>query len=510
MYKTRFAALFLAAISSISCCFASSFYVDSVRGNDAAAGTSPASAWKTLEKASNAPLKPGDRLLFRAGETFNGHLAVNVQGTPHSRIVIGRYGNGADPELAGGGIDNTVKITNCSYLTMEDLAISNLGPTREPRRMGVSLLASDGTTCHDIVLRNLHIHDVNGSLVKSAGGGAGIAWTCTGAVHSRFDGLTIRGCVLQRCDRNGIVGGGYTSRSNWYPSLHVVIRNNTLIDTGGDGIVPIACDGCLVEYNVVRDSGLHLPLREYAAGIWPWGCDNTIVQYNEVSGQHGITGDAQGFDADWDCKNTIIQYNYSHDNEGGFLLVCDDGGSAPSFNAGNVSPIIRYNLSVDDGYRPGNFSPTIHIAGPCIGTRIYNNTIIIGPKPSDSNDISFLRSNSWGGYSKDTLFQNNIIYSTGSVAYHLGKSIDTRFDNNLYFGKQIGLPSDSHALFSDPLFVGPIAVGEGRDFARAFQLRANSPAAHTGLTLPNNGGRDLIGTPLPQNGISIGALQVHR
>ncbi len=508
MFKIKVTALLLAAIASVSCCQASTYYVDAVGGNDASAGTTVATAWKTLQKASTAQLMPGDKLLFRAGDTFAGHLAVEATGTPQARIVIGRYGHGADPELAGGGINNTVKLTNCSYLTLENVAISNLGQTREPRRMGVSLLASDGTTCHDLVLRNLHIHDVNGSLVKSAGGGAGIDWNCTGTVHSRFDGLTIRGCLLERCDRNGIVGGGYTSRSNWYPSLHVVIRNNTLIDTGGDGIVPIACDGCIVEYNVVRDSGLHLPLKEYAAGIWPWGCDNTIVQYNEVSGQHGITGDAQGFDADWDCRNTIIQYNYSHDNEGGFLLVCDDGGSAPSFNAGNVGPIIRYNLSVDDGYRPGNFSPTIHIAGPCSGTRIYNNTIIIGPKPVGSNDISFLRSNSWGGYATDTLFQNNIIYSSGSVAYHLSKSVNTRFDNNLYYGKQIGLPHDPRALFADPQFVGPIAIAEGRGFADPFQLKAKSPAAHAGVIVTDNGGHDLVNTPLPMSGVSIGALQV--
>ena len=25
------------------------------------------------------------------------------------------------------------------------------------------------------------------------------------------------------------------------------------------------------------------------------------------------------------CNNTIIQYNYSHDNEGGFLLICNTG-----------------------------------------------------------------------------------------------------------------------------------------------------------------------------------------
>ncbi len=500
----------LAAVITTSFSYASTYYVDSVSGHDSSTGNSVSQAWQTLDKVNTAQLKPGDHLLFKASETFTGQLKVEAQGTSQHHIYIDKYGRGSAPEIAGRGIAATVNLTNCSYLTLQNLAISNHGTKRQNGRMGVELLAQNGTTCRNVVLNNLYIHDVNGSLIKSAGGGAGIYWNCTGKQHARFDGLTINGCLLERCDRNGIVGSGYTSRSNWYPSLHVVISHNTLIDTGGDGIVPIACDGCVVEYNVVRNSGLHLPPTEYAAGIWPWGCDNTVIQFNEVSGQHGMAGDAQGYDADWDCRNTLIQYNYSHDNQGGFLLVCDDGSSGPSFSAGNVNPVIRYNLSVDDGYRPGKFSPSIHIAGPCAGTRIYNNTIVMGNKPADSLDNSFLRSDSWNGYASDTQFENNIIYSPTTVAYHLGKSVNTRFYNNLYFGKQINLPNDAHAILQDPLFTGPLTATEGSSFANGFRLRDSSPAASTGLLVANNGGRDLVGAPLPTTGISLGALQLQK
>jgi len=52
---------------------------------------------------------------------------------------------------------------------------------------------------------------------------------------------------LQRTDGNGICGHRENwDRSNWSPSLHVVIRGNVLEDIGGDGIKVWGCEGSLV------------------------------------------------------------------------------------------------------------------------------------------------------------------------------------------------------------------------------------------------------------------------
>ena len=66
--------------------------------------------------------------------------------------------------------------------------------------------------------------------------------------------------------------------------------------------------------------------RDAAAGIWPWDCDDTIIQFNEVSGMKG-TVDGQGFDSDFLCRRSLFQYNYSHNNDGGFMLICTPGNS---------------------------------------------------------------------------------------------------------------------------------------------------------------------------------------
>jgi parallel beta helix pectate lyase-like protein len=117
--------------------------------------------------------------------------------------------------------------------------------------------------------------------------------------------------------------GGNWHRDRWYPSLRVVIRGNLLEDVGGDGIVPLACDGALVEHNILK--GGRMRAEDYAAGIWPWSCDNTVVQHNEVSGMKG-TRDGEGYDSDYNCRGTLFQYNFSHNNDGGFMLICNNGG----------------------------------------------------------------------------------------------------------------------------------------------------------------------------------------
>jgi hypothetical protein len=51
----------------------------------------------------------------------------------------------------------------------------------------------------------------------------------------------------------------------------------------GDGIIPIACDGALIEHNVMRDCTRLLEPSDADAGIWPFACDNTVIQLDEVS-----------------------------------------------------------------------------------------------------------------------------------------------------------------------------------------------------------------------------------
>ena len=483
---------------------ATTYYVDSRSGNDRNPGTSPRSAWKTLRRVDAEEFEPGDSILFHSGTEYIGQLTPKGSGSANKPIVIGRFGEGSKPHLEGKGrFAETLLLLNVEYWDVRDLEISNKGKERAPKRAGVRLVVDNYGTAHHIHLLNLYVHDVNGSNVKSEGGGAGITWNCRGkSLKSRFDDLLIADCHLARTDRNGITGSSaFWPRYKWFPSLHVVIRNNLLEDIGGDGIVPIACDSALVEYNVIH--GARQRAQDFAAGIWPWSCDNTIVQYNEVSGMKGYK-DGQGFDSDWNCRNTLIQYNYSHDNDGGFLLICDNGQSPDSVSVGNVGTVVRYNISQNDGSR------TFQMAGPVDETTIYNNDVYVGTK----RNIHLFLFNDWFGWSKNTHVFNNIFYAEGKadICHQSGKRLDNGkyttqpgygkskgnvFDNNLYFGN-IPNPPKPGALLFNPLLVDPGSGQNGRNSLAGYKLSSDSPCTGKGRQMPENGAHDFWGNALPK------------
>lgn len=450
------------SFSIYGCSLSAVYYIDSESGCDNLSGHSADEAWASLEKVNDLTLYPGDKVLLKCGSVFNGQLLPKGVGDEDNPIEISSYGDGEKPLIAGGGrTESALKLDNVSYYEISNLEITNTGSGRKAKRYGVVVKAQNMGDCRHIYLKNLDVHHVNGSLVKSEGAGGAIYWSNGGdSVPTRFVDLRIENCHLYECGRNGITSWGNVSRKQWFPSIGVIIRGNLLEQIPGDGIVPVGCDGALIEHNVMRNCPDILSYTEAAAGIWPWSCDNTIIQHNEVS-DHNAKWDGQGFDADYNCQNTLIQYNYSHDNAGGFLLICNDGNSLGcDYNIGTINTIIRYNLSVNDGIRTyptrqaGHFAPSFHITGPCEGVSIYNNVIYIPQKSSAKIDKTLVGIGDWGGkWPSQTLFANNIFYSLDTVDFDMRGSIGHRFISNLYFGNYKQLPSDSLALFSSPQFL---------------------------------------------------------
>ncbi|HPD16368.1 MAG TPA: hypothetical protein PLE19_15550 [Planctomycetota bacterium] len=79
---------------------AQSFHVDATRGRDGQDGLTPETAWQSLEKVNAAPLRAGDRVLFRRGETWRGQL-VPRSGDATGPVTYAAYGEGPKPLLLG-------------------------------------------------------------------------------------------------------------------------------------------------------------------------------------------------------------------------------------------------------------------------------------------------------------------------------------------------------------------------------------------------------------------------
>lgn len=424
--------------------YSMNYYLDNISGNDSSAGTSPDTAWKSLVRANQTVFAPGDSLYLASGSVWHGSLKPNGCGADDNRCVIAPYGIGPRPVIhADGEYEAAVHLRNTDGWTVRGLEVTNTGAERANHRTGILAEIQDYGTGKGLTIEDNYIHDVNGSNVKSEGDTkGGIIVRCSGRkVRTRWINVDIRRNHILRCDRIGIYfSGGNYSRLSWFPSLNVVIYGNLLEDIGGDGILNIATDGCVIERN--RLLGGRLRDNMYCAGIWPWSSDNTIICYNEAAYYHG-TKDGQGFDCDYNCVGTTHMYNYSHDNEGGYMLVCtsDRKHNLPDM-LGTMNTTIYRNLSVNDLCR------TFHIAGPAVGTRIEQNCIYTG-EGIDIPCFLFTGAHEPMGPTETCLITKNIFASRGMLRY---AEATARHEDGTFSFDEVSNPP--YAIFCGNAFLG--------------------------------------------------------
>ena len=382
---------------------AADYHADSRSGDDTRDGRTAATAWRTLDRVNAASFKPGDRVLFRAGSTWSGQLRIVAQGEPRRPIIFRSFGQGSRPRIdTAGAFEDAVLIRNAQHVEVRDFELTNHGESNQTRR-GVNLVADNCGTLTNILVSGLFIHDVNGTQRRKNTGGI-IFHSFGDHQPSRYNGLRIERNIIWHIDRSGIAAQSHHSaRTRWFPSTNVVIRDNWVGDAGGDGIVPWATDGCLVEHNIVQ--GANERAGTYNAGIWPWSTDNTVLRLNRASGVKTLL-DGQGFDSDYNSRNTVLEFNLSHDNEGGFLLICTPGKRKPEDNLGNLGTIARYNISRHDRARSFNISAVEH-------TRVRHNAIYIGP----GHEVQVVLLSNWSGWAKDLELRDNLFHSEGLARY---------------------------------------------------------------------------------------------
>jgi hypothetical protein len=426
---------------------ATSYYVDSHTGNDANPGTSSSKPWLTLSRINTGSFKAGDKILLHAGGVWSGQLAPPSSGVAGSPIVIDRYGSGQRPRLNGEGkVDDVIYLHNLDEIEVRNLEVTNKADMSSIRR-GVDILLDNFGIARHIVVADLYIHDIRGTNERKDNGGI-IFRTMGNRVPSRFDGLLIERNIVWRVDRSAIAAESYHAmRSHWFPSLHVVIRDNYVEDVGGDGIVPWATEGAIIEHNIARYCNSRA--GSFNAGIWPWSTDNSTFQLNEAAFTQ-TTKDGEGFDSDYNSKNTLFKYNYSHDNVGGFMLICTPVKRNQQENLGNSGTVIEHNISRNDHTRIFNLSGADH-------TTVEDNTIYVGP----GDDVQVLLVSNWDGWSNGAMFHSNTFDVAGTgryghevqrnddgtyrIASGWGGASEIQFDGNRYFGHIVDIPPDPTA-----------------------------------------------------------------
>ena len=461
--------------------------------------------WNTLERASRARLRPGGRLLLRRRTVCSGTLAPRGSGARGRPAVIGAYGRGRRPRIDAIAED-AVLLKDMSHVVLQDLELTNRGD-RSAKKRGVHLVA-ERTVVQNVTVRRLYIHHVEGDMSKDQGGSGAIQVDVAGPAQDppqRYAGLRIVDNNIREVGRSGIFFAATTDPTRpratepWpEASTGVVVRGNRLHGLDGDGIVPIGTDGALVERNVVSDgnrinaSPVSPERGPCSAGIWTFHANNTVIQHNEVFGmdyQEGNGCDGTGYDIDYDQDGTIVQFNYSHDNEGGFILLCTDPD--PRFAH------VRYNLSVDDRYAIHGSPCPAPRQGELDGIRFYNNTIV-APQIRFTAPLEIPLESSVP-LAGDFEFRNNILYAKEpqSDRFPCGDFCS----HNLFFNLP---PSGSDAVEGDPLFTDPAAHGPGFGVADSFRVAPTSPAIGKGIPIEGTAPRDFFGNPVPAGAPTIG------
>jgi hypothetical protein len=492
--------LLIIIVLSLSCAPATEtfYYVDSISGNDTNKGTSPEYPWKSLEKVNTITFTPGDYLLFKCNSIWSGQLWPKGSGKKGKLIIIDNYGTGNLPIINGNGeVENTVYLFNQEYWEISNLEITNYKDGDQGLKRGVWIVAKDFGTLQHIHLKNLYVHDVNGSMQTRHNGG--ICFEVLGhKTKTNFDDFLIEGCRVLNCNRSGITNQStwrhrtIDNESLWYPSTNVIIRNNWIERSGGNGLVVRVSDHPLIEHNVFKENSI----IGTGNAVYPFNCNDALIQYNEsyMTVYNPGDVDAGGFDSDWDCKRSVFQYNYSHDNDYGFMLICNWGKYG--FNNGTV---IRYNISQNDnGF-------IFRTAGPATNTKIYNNTIYIKPDMQnarmDSVDngipkICYFKD--WDGYSDGVYFYNNIFYNLSKRTYYdFGNSKNNVFEYNVFYGEHPeSEPDDPYKITDDPMFMNSGSGSIGINTLAGYVLKNGSPCLNSGMMISDNGGMDYWGNPV--------------
>lgn len=481
-------------------------YVDSKNGKDTNSGLSESAPIKSLYKANSFVYAPGDKLLLKRGGTYAGQINLIGSGAEGKPVVIGAYGSGDKPVINTRGGSSI--LANGEYIQISDLDITNSSGVTGIRITAAKPGANKGISITNCSFRNINVEFKNTSYESG-----GIVLMADGRQANWFDGVKIENNTFDKVGRCGVyVGSNWASRvidqgwgdknkyvsdtNGWYPNLNVQVRNNQLTATGGDGILLIGAKGGLIERNVVMNSALfkNPGTKIHFASIWMHSSNDCIVQYNEVMGNRSDNNadDLQAFDSDISCKNNIFQYNYSHDNAGGFMLLCADSKNNRGDNTGTI---VRYNLSVNDGEKG---RAVFTLTGEVTGAQLYNNTVYMGK----NTGVSLITTAAWSGYgpSSDNRFMNNIFAAKSKElggGYNIIDLGSLELENNMFYN--IEAPAHNkitvkNAIFKDPQFVGAGSTGNGRDaIGQKYRPKAGSPALSGGIEVKDNGGKDYFG-----------------
>lgn len=383
--------------------------------------------WNNLGAVNGFTFGPGDTVLLRRGSVCRGTLSPKGSGADGQPIRLATYGAGQRPQIiAGSKAEEALRLFNQQYWDIDSLDISG-GTT-----YGI-FISGDSGILHHIHLSNLAVHDVIGGAMKHKE--SGLVSISPSSTKSHFDDVVVDGVNAWHTNQwvGILIGGGnlgFPPESDW--NTNAVIRNSTVHDVQGDGIVLFRVHKGLIDSSVAWSIGMQdTQTIGTPNAIWTWMCDYCIVQRSEayLTDSPGVDGGA--FDIDYDnTKNSVLD-SYGHDTQGYCVAV---------FGAGFVTreSVLRGNLCINNGRSPrmANYQGAIFLwtwnGGSIDGLTVEKNTIYWSPfenAPALLNKAEIKAGTA--------TFRDNTVISTAPWMMESNTSMSMAGDSYQYFGSGV-------------------------------------------------------------------------
>ncbi|MBB6731516.1 right-handed parallel beta-helix repeat-containing protein [Cohnella zeiphila] len=464
----------LLPIGARSTAHAATAYYVSTTGSDSNPGTSPDSAWQTLQHAADAAV-PGDTVYVMGG-TYNQKLKISKSGTSAGGFITFQNYPDQTAILDGTGLtvnesEGLVEIDSASYVRIQGFEIRNFtSSVRDVVPMGIYV---NGSGNH-IDLLNNYVHDIKSTAAvrsdlsgRDAHGIAVYGTEATAISDVTIDGNTLTNLVLGSSE-SLVVNGNVTDFQ---------MTNNLVHDNDNIGIVAIGFEGTAPSNDQARN------------GVIRGNTVYNITAVNNPAYGKPVPNDdysADGIYVDGG-KDIVIENNTSYSNDIGIELASEHTGKATS----NVTA--RNNLVYKNRYTGIAIGGYDSDRGSTIGCIIVNNTLYkndtVGYEGGQlllqyDTQNNTIENNIMVASSSNILIQNSFKKNTGNIVdYNLyygpgGASGSAWVWKNISYGSfsayKSGTGNDAHSLFAAPQFVDAASSD--------FHLASSSPAVDAGYT----------------------------
>ncbi len=498
---------------------ASTTYYISSSGDDSNSGLAPNAPWKSLDKIFyksyyGVAFQPGDKILLKSGDTFNGQIRIKATGTSANPISVGAYDTGAKPIVVGEVVPSWAPVTG-----FPNIYVTSVG------RGSVITPAYEGTTSLKTVAWNADLTAFLNSFTTPGSYGPVntdindkiYLRTLTDAAPTSADRLFRSGTVTIEPNssyikienlniQRGFNGVDFNTTNN------ITISNLNVQDTLGIGIYSRTTNNnCLVENNST--------LRTGNDGIYFRISTNCVARNNTIS---TVTNNIVGIPTIGDqcglgleqSQNSLVEGNKLDNSKCGIDYFNDIGSEVRNnylYLAGGIMPQgtnmkIHNNIINQQSTAMGGTNAVESGTGK---SYIYNNTYYNTPSSgyglmgsSTSGQVIFYNNVVHAGshspalvnFGANVLSDYNSFYTTGSPKWRDNVTAITYTSLSSY---QAASGKEAHSFFGNPLLANTTDTAP-----QDFKLQAGSPCKDKGFNLVSAGlvpaYSDFEGVSIPQ------------